>query len=408
MSGIETEQKKDNRLEEFRRKTNETLAFLKNGIKLNNDPWITKYPSLENWAVVFDYKYMWWKWEIVTRKDINGKYSIRVKKWSTLPNWLEWWRTQKNGNNETFTFSANDRIAFNIQLWTVLDKTIWWNRDRLPDTWRRVYELLNKEETSNNRERNPNAAPEWLRMENWVYVYRVQRWDTRSELIGKLSKYPPLAYLKDWYWWKSVSAKSFNIGEYLPDNKFHEWVDLIIPNEKFTKTVSEFRNTQLTAIENMKNNATYWEQFVKLFKSPRQWWYWLTEKQVANVMTAFARSESSYKARDNYVWECALFRYEPSQVFSYGYHHVLKAWAWENAFKWLRFTVWDACDPMKSGMLFLAYCIEKRPRDFQKFFDIDKNLNWCCENYNWANWRQTNPDYDKKLKDNYTHIKSLR
>lgn len=408
MSGIETEQKKDNRLEEFRRKTNENLALLKNGIKLNNDPWITKYPSLENWAVVFDYKYMWWKWEIVARKDINGKYSIRVKKWSTLPNWLEWWRTQKNGNNETFTFPANDRIAFNIQLWTVLDKTIWWNRDRLPDTWRRVYELLNKEEISNNREKNPNAAPEWLRMENGVYVYRVQRWDTRSELIGKLSKYPPLAYLKDWYWWRSVSAKSFNIGEYLPDNKFHEWVDLIIPNEKFTKTVSEFRNTQLTAIENMKNNATYWEQFVKLFKSPRQWWYWLTERQVANVMTAFARSESSYKARDNYVWECALFRYEPSQVFSYGYHHVLKAWAWENAFKWLRFTVWDACDPMKSGMLFLAYCIEKRPRDFQKFFDIDKNLNWCCENYNWANWRQTNPDYDKKLKDNYTHIKSIR
>jgi len=407
MTWVESQEYESPR-EKLEKQTRETLGLLRSNVRLNNDPWITKLPRLVDWAAVFNYKYMWWNWEIVTRKDKNGRYSVRVKRWERLPNWWEWWRTQKNGNNETFTFSAKDRIIFNRQLWTVLDKTIWRNRDRLPDSWRRVYELLNKEERSNNPERNLNAAPEWLRMENWVYVYRVQRWDNRWDLINKLSKYPPLAYLKNWYWWKSVSAKSFNVGEYLPDSKFHEWVDLIVPNEKFTKTVPEFRNTQLTAVENMKRNATYWEKIRKLFKSPRQWWYGLTERQVANAMTAFARSESSYKARSNYVWECALFRYEPSQVFSYGYHHVLKAWAWDSAFKWLRFTVWDACDPMKSGMLFLAYCIEKRPRDYQKFFDIDNNLIWCCDNYNWANRRHTNPDYDKKLKDNYTHIKSIR
>lgn len=407
MAWIESQEYESPR-KRLERQTRETLSLLSSNVRLNNDPWIIRLPRLIDWAAVFNYKYMWWKWEIVTRKDRNGRYSVRVKKWERLPNWWEWWRTKKNGNDETFTFSANDRIVFNRQLWTVLDKTIWINRDRLPDTWRRVYELLNKEERANNQERNPNAAPEWLRLENWVYVYRVQRWDTRSGLISKLSKYPPLAYLKDWYWWRSTSAKSFNVGEYLPDSKFHEWVDLIVPNEKFTKTVSEFRNTQLTAIEKMKRNTTYWEKIRKLFKPTRQWWYGLTERQVANTMTAFARSESSYKARNNYVWECALFRYEPSQVFSYGYHHILKAWAWDNAFKWLGFSVWDACDPMKSGMLFLAYCIEKRSRDYQKFFDIDNNLIWCCENYNWANRRQTNPDYDKKLKDNYTHIKSIR
>ncbi len=407
MTWIESQEYESPR-KRLERQTKEILSLLSGNVRLNNDPWIIKLPRLIDWAAVFNYKYMWWKWEIVTRKNRNGRYSVRVKRWETLPNWWEWWRTKMNDNNETFTFSANDRIIFNRQLWVALDKTIWINRDRLPDTWRRVYELLNKEERANNRERNLNAAPEWLRMENWVYVYRVQRWDTRSELINKLSKYPPLAYLKDWYWWKSTSAKSFNVGEYLPNSKFHEWVDLIVPNENFTKTVPEFRNTQLTAIEKMKINTVYWEKIRKLFKTKRQWWYGLTERQVANAMTAFARSESSYKARNNYIWECALFRYEPSQVFSYGYHHILKAWAWDNAFKWLGFSVWDACDPMKSGMLFLAYCIEKRPNDFQKFFDIDNNLNWCCEKYNWANWRQTNPDYDQKLKDNYSHIKWIR
>ena len=109
MSGIETKQSNETPREKLRRETNETLNWLKDKVKLNNDPWITKQPTLENWAAVFGYKYMWWKWEIVTRKENNNKYSVRIKKWVNLPNWKEWRQTQKNGNNETFNFNANDK-----------------------------------------------------------------------------------------------------------------------------------------------------------------------------------------------------------------------------------------------------------------------------------------------------------
>ena len=170
----------------------------------------------------------------------------------------------------------------------------------------------------------------------------------------------------------------------------------------------------------MKTNSKYWDKIKKLFDSKKKWWYWYTEKQVANVMSAFARCESSNKAWNENIWECALFRYEPrSQVFSYWYHHIvlsLKNWvvksnpplAWDNALLWLGFNIWETCDPIKSGMLFLAFCIEKSPDCYYKFFDIDNNLNWCCDTYNWKGWESFNPNYDEKLKDNYNNIKALK
>ena len=408
MPDIETDFPSKNYWELYEKETNEKLNILKNLIKINNDPWITKYPQKNgNWDVVFGYKNMWRNWEIITKKEWN-KYKVKIKKFKDGQR-----NTQKIWNRETFDFNATDKGTFNRRLWVVLDRVIGRERDRLPTTWWRVYDLLNvddqKDTLVNNREKkDPNKMPEWLRMENWVYVYRIQPWDTRSGLISKLSVFKPLSYLRDWYWWKWASAKSFNVGEYLPDSKFQAWVDIIVPNEKYIKTVSEFRNAQLAAIEKMKRDTTYWDKVKKLFKSRREWWFWLSERQVANVMTAFARSESSNEALNDKIWECALFRYEPSQVFSYGYHHVLKYWAWEKAFWWLDFTIWDACDPMKSGMLFIAYCIEKSPNDYQKFFDLDNNLAWGCENYNWRYRRQTNPNYDRKLKNNYNYVKWVR
>lgn len=404
MSNIESPQGY-NLLEQYEKEVNERLNWLKNNIKLNTDPWITKYPKkLENWAVVFEYKNMWWKREITTKKQWN-KYQIMIRRFNNGK-----WNVEKFWNSTTFDFNATSESAFNRQLWVALNRIIGKDRDRLPNTWSRVYTLLNWEQRNtpakHREKRDPNIAPEWLRMENWVYVYRVQPWDARSKLIEKLGAYRPLSYLNNWYWWKSSSAKSFNVWEYLPDSKFHAWVDLIVPNEKFIKTVSEFRNTQLTAIERMKRNSVYWDKIKKLFKSKREWGFWLSEREVANVMTAYARSESSGETLNDKIWECALFRYEPSQVFSYGYHHVLKDWAWENAFKALNFTVWDACDPMKSGMLFLAFCIEKRRNDYQKFFDINHNLAWCAEHYNWPRYKDNK--YDTKLKNNYEYVKWIR
>ena len=161
MSGIETQQSNENPREKLRRETSESLNWLKEKVKLKNDPWIIKQPTLENWAAVFGYKYMWWKWEIVTRKESNGKYSVRIKKWVKLPNWKEWWQTQKNGDNETFPINANDKLTFNRKLWTALDTIIWKKRDRLPNTGWRVYDLLNTvdKKPDNTTKTTPSQAP---------------------------------------------------------------------------------------------------------------------------------------------------------------------------------------------------------------------------------------------------------
>ena len=403
------------------------------------EPSVTKAP--EKWTdpknpnrniVLFDYKK---DWEIVTEKTIDTEskkeiYKVRIKKREK-----DGWPTQNFWESETFDFSAKDLRSFNIKLWDALNQKIGSKRDRLPKTGRKVYDMLWKQsqtiwvvqgqENWNNREQNnwnrenveTTAMPKGLRLENGVYVYRVQSGDTRSQLIGKLSKYAPLSYLKSWYSWSSDGANSFNVWSYLPDHLFDVWVDLIVPNKESIKNVRDFKKTQLTAIDNMKKNAKYWDKVKKLFISKEKWWYWFSENDVANAMTAYARSESSRLRRNEKIWECALFRYEPTQVFSYGYHHValsLKNWkptknlAWDKARQWLNLSVGDTCDPMKSGMLCLAYCIEKRPTDYYKFFDISNNLTWCCDNYNWWNWEKQNPDYDDKLSNNYKKIKELK
>ena len=157
MSGIETQQSNETPREKIRRQTSENLNWLKDKIKLNNDPWITKQPTLENWAAVFGYKYMWWKWEIVTRKEGNGKYSVRIKKWIRFPDWKYDWQTQKNGDNKTFAIDANDKLTFNRKLWAALDTIIWKNRDRLPTTGWRVYDLLNTVEKKPEKKPENNA-----------------------------------------------------------------------------------------------------------------------------------------------------------------------------------------------------------------------------------------------------------
>lgn len=150
MTGIETKQSSENPREKIRRETNETLNWLKNKVKLNNDRWITKQPEkLDNWSVFFNYKNKWWKWEIVTRKEWNT-YKVRIKKRINKQRY-----TQMNWNSETFDFTANNKDAFNRQLWSALDKIIGSDRDKLPTTWWIVYNLLNE---SNNWNGNVDIA----------------------------------------------------------------------------------------------------------------------------------------------------------------------------------------------------------------------------------------------------------
>lgn len=76
---------------------------------------VTKAPYEKDWAIIFDYEKSGQKWEIVTRKEWNT-YKVRVKKWTRLPNWKDWWQTQKNGNEETYNFTSKNLKWFNKEL----------------------------------------------------------------------------------------------------------------------------------------------------------------------------------------------------------------------------------------------------------------------------------------------------
>ena len=110
---------------------------------------ITKIPYESGWAIVFDYEKQWQKWEIVTRKEWNT-YKVRIKKWTRLSNWRDWWQTQKNWNSETFNFNAENLNWFNTELWKILNRVIGSNRDRLPKTGKAVYNMLNENQNQGN------------------------------------------------------------------------------------------------------------------------------------------------------------------------------------------------------------------------------------------------------------------
>lgn len=406
-------------------------AFIENSLKnlknmINNDPWITRQPRLEKWAAVFNYKYMWWDWEIVARKDINGKYSVRVKKLVRFPNWKEDWKTQKNGDKDTFNFDAKDKNTFNRYLWAALDRTIWKNRDRLPTTWWFVYNLLNKwniisaepqkvtpiiqQKTTpkeqqkiipknQSESKETKGMPRWLTLDHWTYVYTVQQWDCESIIKEKLERYAPLSYLKgvpdDIRWYNFTS---------IPNSKLLPWLKIPIPkkNSERIRDISDFKRSQRLALNEMKNSSEYWNQINKLIK---QFW----ENRIINVMTAYAKSETCPEDYDNKVWKFALFRYEDYyKCPSYGYHHVLYMDAGWRAFQKTKISVWQSCSPKDSWKLFLAFCIEKSRNDYRKFFDLENKINlaWSARCYNWPKYKQNR--YDTKLKKNYDIIKWIK
>ena len=401
--------------EKYDKEINEKLSLLKNDILLNTDPWITKQPTLRKWAAVFDYKYNWQDWEVVTRKEGNGNYSVRIKKKVRFPDWKFDWQTQKNWEKDTFDFTANDKITFNRKLWGALDSTIWKDRERLPRTGWIVYDLLNGPSSTPKPQQKPaenkaapkekkenvetRGMPKWLKLDHWTFVYTVQDGDCEWVIKEKLQNYAPLRYLKDipdgitWY--------NFNT---IPDKKLLPWLKLVVPKKSSekTKTVSEFKKSQRSALNEMKNNPTYWKQINKLIK---QFW----ENHIVNVMTAYAKSETCPEDYDNKVWKFALFRYEDSyKCPSYGYHHVLYIDSGLRAFGRTWITVGQCCNPKDSGKLFLAFCIEKSRNNYRKFFDLGNRINlaWAAYNYNWPKYRENH--YDTKLKRNFDVAKSTK
>lgn len=428
MSGIETKQSNENPREKLRRETNETLNWLKNKVKLNNDLWITKQPTLENWAAVFGYKYMWWKWEIVTRKESNGKYSVRIKKWLKLPNWKEWWQTQKNGSNETFPIIANDKLTFNRKLWVALDTIIWKNRDRLPTTGWKVYDLLNPDKStpkkpewkSESTEKRNSKFDTRYEKQYWVKLIRdkslnfyvVKKWEWLSTIREKLKKIPEFSYLASPYYDPS-NPKNKTHAFNTPNTSLKEGFYLPIPIKKEQRevSISNFKSKATKALNEMKNNRAYWEKIKNLVRN-------LGEKEVVNIMAAYARSETAedYTKFSDPIWSVELHRWEKRYTaYSFSYFHILmektadrkSAWPWLRARLNLWLSEWDCYNVENACKLFLWYCFEKSKEFWLRddyFFKI-RSRNEALKVGKTYNWDST---YGNKLWANIQHCKTVK
>lgn len=393
------------------------LNLLQDNLQTQFESSITKKPERWNTGnVYFDYSQKWETREIVTEKAW-GTYKVRIKKRINGK-----WYTQKFWNNDTYEFPAKNEREFNKKLWSALDIIVGQPRDAIPTTGKVVYNMLNARNEQNqqnwngnvehnwnwgdtqpeNREELSDQMPKWLELDHWTYVYEVQRNDCESVIKQKLSNYTPLNYLKS----MPNGINWFNFSS-IPDKKLLPWLKIIVPkpDTERVKTISDFKNAQKSALNTMKNNATYWDIIDDLIEK-----YW--EDHIANVMTAYAISETCPENSNNEVWKLALFRYERNPKYqcpSYGYHHVLYKWIWLDAFKNSWVTIWESCNPKWSWMLFLAFCIEKAEhaqlkenRDVSKFFDMD-DTERCARFYNWSGDIQ---NYSNKLKNNFEKAKN--
>ncbi len=409
-------EKKNAEILQIKEQTKKELASLQKEIKKWIEPSIIKGPEkMANGKILFDYKKDNQTREMITEKSWNT-YKVRIKKDINGE-----WYTQKFWEKETFDFSATDKDDFNIKLWDALDKVIWKNRDKLPKTGGKVYELLKNwstqkkeqkktletkntpkiENTTKEKQREKAETqnmPKWLEKDHGTYIYTVQKWDSESKIKAKLKKYAPLSYLKDTS--NGIDWYNFNT---IPDKKLLPWLKIAIPkkNSERIKKTADFKKSQKAALDEMKHNSIYWNKIKNLLKK-------YSEDHIINVMTAYAISETSPKGSDK-VWKFALFRYEKAhQCPSYGYHHILYKDAGLTAFKKAWISIGQSCNPKESWKLFLAFCIEKvkkaqkeENKDFTKFFNM-KDTNRCARRYNWVDVK----NYSTKLKANFNEAKN--
>ena len=131
----------------IKERTKKSLNDLKKDIESWVEPSVTKGPEkTSNGKVLFDYEKNGQKWEIVVGKSWNT-YETRIKK--RINNQ---WHTQKFWKNETYNFTASDKLSFNKWLWVAMDKIIGSSRDRLPNTGWKVYEMLNSTSSKETKE----------------------------------------------------------------------------------------------------------------------------------------------------------------------------------------------------------------------------------------------------------------
>ena len=385
-------------------------------------PEYTVGPIKRNGAIIFYYEQFpelsqWWlscklpnaSRKIITKVKNNNQYTVEIQKWKQFENKEENWETLKNEKHNTFSINATNKDEFNIKLWKILDKTVWkrWeNRKKLPKTGGEVYKLL-KEKVKNENTRYEKVKNEdtkyekkygvTLKRDKDLIFYIVKKWEWLGIIKQKLQKIPEFSYLKDSAYdipnkWPNKWGRNthwFNT----PNSSLKPNFYLAIPLKKEKREISDaqFKSYAKKAIEQMKNNQTYKKKMETLIKK-------VNENEIINIMTAYARSESSddYKTFSSPIWSAELHRREPwHKTYSFSYFHILMEWFWKTARENLWLTEWDCYDTTNACKLFLWYCFERKA-DPTYFFDIQNlkdakrawgTYNWDAEYWNklWAN-----------------------
>ena len=386
------------------------LNFLKKRLKEKIEPSVIEAPHEENWAIIFKFEKNWKIRQIRTKKEWKDSYNVRVNEFGFIDSiWRNDWK--KLGED---SFAANDNDSFNIWLWSILDNLIGKNREKFPKTGKVVYSMLNKwdkqkklnwnnsglqgwnkENLSSNESKLESKVKKDLKYEknygvslirDWkLKFYIVKNWEWLGIIKQKLSKIPEFSYLSQSDY-NVPSNWTRNIHWFnTPNTSLVPWFYLPIPLKREEREISDskFKSCAKKAIDQMENNSNYGDKVKKLLKNVKK-------NDVANIMAAFARSESSddYKTFSSKIWSAELHRWEPRyKAYSFSYFHILMGeWPWMNARKKLWLTEWDCYDATNACKLFLWYCFEKKPNEPSYFFKINnKNeAEKVWKTYNWS------------------------
>lgn len=226
----------------------------------------------------------------------------------------------------------------------------------------------------------------FVRYDNDINFYLVQKGDTLAGIKAKLAKFPEFAYLKNL---SKVKLKSFNI----PPKALQLGMWIPIPDSEGDEQMDEimFKEFAALAIVELKANKIYGAKVEAIIKKVGQ-------SNLENAMLAVARSESGGR-----LGQFADRRYEPDhKCFSYTIFHVLMEGAGLKARKNLGMTEGQTLHPKNSVKLFLAFLLEKSGRkDAARFFPLDEHLEEFATFYNGGKWKERNPDYADKLGEYY-------
>lgn len=240
-----------------------------------------------------------------------------------------------------------------------------------------------------------------LMRDAWMTFYIVQEWEkTKEKIREKLSSISEFSYLKDSLYNNKIMW--FNV----PDASLKKWLYIPIPlkTEDRHIDINAFKEYSRIALQEMKDDSHYWEKVKKLIEE-------YGEERVINIMTAFARCETATDQEkfSDPIWTAELHRREPRyKSFSFSYYHILMEksadgktpWPWLKARQNLWLTEWQCYHPINAWKLFLGYCFEKKPSNYDYFFKIgdleEAKIKWWKYNGDSSYW--------KKLWANIQHI----